>query len=62
MPGLQAALGVLFVLIGCMHFALRDREPESRSIYFGGLRFASGTRTALAVSEVVVGAVLILTT
>lgn len=61
MAALQSALGVLFVLLGCMHFALRDREPQSRSIYFGGLRIAAGTRTVLALCEVLLGAVLVMT-
>jgi hypothetical protein len=54
-------LGVMFVLIGCVHFWLRAREPQSRSIYFGGVRFSVGTRTVLALSEVLLGAVLLLT-
>ena len=56
---IQPALGVMFVLIGCVHFLLRDREPQNRSFYFGGLRIATGTRTVLALCELLLGAALL---
>jgi uncharacterized membrane protein len=61
MGAIQSLLGVMFVLIGCVHFGLRDREPQTRSIYFGGLRLGVGTRTVLALCEVLIGAGLVLT-
>ena len=61
MGWVQPLLGVMFVLIGCVHFGMRDREPQSRSIYFGGVRFGVGTRTVFALSEVLLGAGLLLT-
>ena len=58
---IQPALGVMFLLLGSVHLALRDREPQSRSIYFGGVRIGVGARTFFAVCELVLGAVLVLT-
>jgi hypothetical protein len=62
MTGVQALLGFIFLLLGCLHFVLRDREPQTRSGYFGAVRFSLAARTAFALAELLLGATLLLTT
>jgi hypothetical protein len=59
--GVQAALGVCFLALGCLHLWLRNRDPQSRSRYFGAWRFAPMTRVAFAGFELLLGALLLLT-
>lgn len=55
--GLQFT-GVLFVLLGSLHFHHRDRQPEERSV-LGAIIPGSWARTAFAVAEVAFGFVLL---
>ena len=58
---MQSILGVFFLLLGCLHFGMRHREPQTRSLYFGGVGVGRAARTLFAVSELLLGTLLLAT-
>jgi hypothetical protein len=57
----QTVVGLVCVVLGCLHFADRDRRSHQRSFYLGAVRTSPGLRGALALVEVVCGLVLLFT-
>jgi hypothetical protein len=56
---LQWVAGVVFVLLGLLHFIERDHTPADRSYYMGGIHLGYRTRVLFAVVEMAVGALLL---
>jgi hypothetical protein len=57
----QTLVGLVCVLLGCMHLADRDRTPYARSFYFGSARSSHTVRASLAIIEVTCGFALLFT-
>ena len=57
----QSGLGIMFLILGSLHMAFRDRQPQSRSFYVGAIGFSSTARTVFAVTELLLGATLLVT-
>jgi hypothetical protein len=57
--GLQWAVGVVFVVLGLLHFIERDHTPAERSYYMGGIHLGYRTRVGLAIVEMTLGVLLL---
>jgi hypothetical protein len=53
--GVQTLVGIFIVLLGCLHFADRDRPNESRRQRYFTTPSSPAGRGALALAEIVVG-------
>lgn len=51
-------VGMVFVLLGCLHFVARDQTRSTRSLFLGNIQLGYRTRLALAAIEVVGGFVV----
>jgi hypothetical protein len=61
LPTVQQAIAIVIVLLGCVHFADRDRPQQARRQYYLGTPSSVAGRTALALVEVALGFVLLFT-
>jgi hypothetical protein len=55
----QVVVGLLIVLLGCVHFADRHRPQEARRQYYLGSPSSVRGRAALALVEIVLGFVVL---
>jgi hypothetical protein len=53
-------LGLVFVLLGTLHFVERGHAPAERSTYLGGTRPGYWTRVAFALVELAFGFAVLL--
>lgn len=60
--GVQAVTAILIVLLGCLHFADRERPQETRRQFYLGTPSSIRARSALALGEIVVGFAVLLST
>ena len=58
---MQTAVGLLCVVLGCLHFFDRGRHAQARSFYIGSLKPSPGSRAVLALVEVACGFLLLFT-
>lgn len=61
MRGLQTVVGLLVVVLGCLHFPDRYRPQESRRQFYLGTPSSVAGRAALALTEIVIGFALLFT-
>jgi hypothetical protein len=57
----QAVVGILILLLGLLHFVDRDRAPQAIRQYYLGVPTNVLVRGGLALVELAVGAVVLLT-
>ena len=58
---MQTVVGLLCVVLGCMHFVDRGRTPHQRSFYIGTVKTSHTMRGLLALIELTCGFVLMFT-
>ena len=59
--GVQAVVGMIIVMLGCLHFADRYRANEARRQFYVGTPTSVARRSALALVEIVIGFALLFT-
>jgi hypothetical protein len=57
----QAAVGIVILCLGLLHFVDRDRPPQAIRSYYLGMPRSAAARGGLALMELVVGAVVLMT-
>jgi hypothetical protein len=58
---MQAAVGLVCVALGCLHFVDRGRTPHARSFYLGSVSSSHRLRAVFALIEVLCGFALLFT-
>jgi hypothetical protein len=61
LSGIQPILGIVFIVLGSIHFLNRDRAPAGRSIFVGSMATSARARLGFACVETLIGVLLLVT-